>query len=99
MVVSNPPYIETDVIETLDKDVKNYEPHLALDGGSDGLMFYRKIAEGAKYILKKGGYIFFEIGFNQDKALKEILKNDFYDIKVIKDYAGHPRIVSATFAG
>lgn len=99
VVVSNPPYIETDVIETLDKDVKDYEPHLALDGGSDGLMFYRKIAEGAKYILKKGGYIFFEIGFNQEDALKEILKNDFYDIKVIKDYAGHPRIVSAAFAG
>ena len=99
VVVSNPPYIETDVIKTLDKDVKDYEPHLALDGGCDGLMFYRKISEGAKYILKKGGYIFFEIGFNQEEALKEILKDSFFDIKVIKDYAGHPRIVSATFAG
>jgi release factor glutamine methyltransferase len=99
VVVSNPPYIETDVIKTLDKDVKDFEPHIALDGGCDGLMFYRKIASDAKYILKKGGHIFFEIGFNQEKELKEILKNDFYDIKVIKDYAGLARIVSATFAG
>ena len=99
VVVSNPPYIETDVIKTLDSDVKDYEPHLALDGGCDGLMFYRKIASDAKYILKKGGYIFFEIGFNQGDALKEILKDNFTDIEVKNDYAGLPRIVTARFVG
>ena len=99
VVVSNPPYIETDVIKTLDSDVKDYEPHIALDGGCDGLMFYRKIASDAKYILKKGGYIFFEIGFNQGDALKEILKDNFTDIEVKNDYAGLPRIVTARFVG
>ncbi|MBE7053716.1 MAG: peptide chain release factor N(5)-glutamine methyltransferase [Ruminococcaceae bacterium] len=99
VVVSNPPYIETDVIKTLDSDVKDFEPHLALDGGCDGLMFYRKIASDAKYILKKGGYIFFEIGFNQGDALKEILKDNFTDIEVKNDYAGLPRIVTARFVG
>ena len=99
VVVSNPPYIESDVIPTLDTDVKDFEPHLALDGGQDGLVFYRAIAENIGCILKKGGYLFFEIGYNQGKKVSDILSAAFCDIKVIKDYAGLDRIVTAKYTG
>ncbi len=91
-IVSNPPYIRTDVIEGLEKKVKDFEPTLALDGGDDGLIFYRRIAEMAK--LKKGGILAFEIGFDQGEEVFNILnENGYKDIQVIKDIENRDRVV------
>ncbi|MBO5743047.1 MAG: peptide chain release factor N(5)-glutamine methyltransferase [Clostridia bacterium] len=92
IVVSNPPYIETCVIESLDNTVKNYEPRLALDGGDDGLMFYRTITNNISFYLKKGGMLYFEIGYNQGEALKNIMQEKFADVKILKDLSGNDRI-------
>ena len=92
-IVSNPPYIETDVIETLEDEVRLNEPILALDGGEDGLDFYKKIIKEAPKYLKKGGKLYFEIGYNQAEALKNLMKNMFYNIKVYKDYGNNDRVV------
>lgn len=95
LIVSNPPYIEEEIIETLEKTVKDFEPRLALDGGKDGLIFYRKIAKDFKKHLKKDGRLAFEIGFNQGEAVKEILEeNGYLDVEVIKDYNNNNRIVT-----
>lgn len=94
IVVSNPPYIESEIINTLDHSVKNFEPHLALDGGYDGLVFYRKIIENISLYLKNGGMLYFEIGYNQGEAVKSLMENKFTDIRLIKDLSGHDRIVS-----
>lgn len=91
--VSNPPYIEKDVIPTLMREVKDFEPMGALDGGDDGLCFYRQIVHEGKEHLKENGFIFFEIGYNQGKAIEEIFeKEGFKDIKIIKDLAGLDRV-------
>lgn len=96
IIVSNPPYIETDVITTLEPQVKDYEPHSALDGGEDGLYFYKKIVQNCHKYLNDGGYLMFEIGYNQGKALVQILENaDFSDIEIKKDLAGLDRLVIA----
>lgn len=93
-VVSNPPYIETDVIPTLMNEVKDYEPMNALDGGSDGLIFYRAITNAAAKGLKKGGYVFYETGYNQGKAVSDILKAEgFENINIVKDLSGLDRVV------
>lgn len=92
VVVSNPPYIETSVIETLDETVKNFEPILALDGGCDGLIFYRKIVDNICAYLKNGGMLFFEIGYNQGEAVKKIMSEKLADVKIIKDISGNDRI-------
>lgn len=98
LIISNPPYIPTKVIETLDPEVKDYEPVAALDGGEDGLTFYRLIAAKAKQFLKRGGMIFFEIGYDQGEDVSEIMKeNGYRHIEVKKDLAGLDRIVSAHF--
>lgn len=93
-IVSNPPYIPTAEIEYLMKEVKNYEPSLALDGGNNGLDFYRAITiEGYKYI-RNGGFLFYEIGYNQGIAVTNIMKEqNLRDIKIIKDLAGLDRVV------
>ncbi len=96
LAVCNPPYIRPDVIETLESDVKDFEPRLALDGGEDGLVFYRKIAKDAPFFLEQGGRLCLEIGYDQAKAVTEILEENFRDIKVMKDYAGIDRVVIAT---
>lgn len=93
-IVCNPPYIETDVIETLDDSVKNYEPHIALDGGKDGLDFYRILAAQAHLHLNKDGVLVLEIGYNQGEAVKALLE-DKYNVQVIKDYSDNDRIVIA----
>lgn len=94
IIVSNPPYIETNVIETLEPQVKDFEPFSALNGGEDGLYFYRKIVEKCHKFLKPKGYIMFEIGYNQGEALKAILENaDFTNIAIKKDLAGLDRLV------
>lgn len=96
VVVSNPPYIETAVIDSLERTVKDYEPLLALDGGADGLEFYRKISRNIKPFLNKGAMIIFEIGYNQGRDVGKILNEDCWTgIKVIKDYSLNDRIVLA----
>ena len=94
-VISNPPYIPRRVIDTLDGGVKGYEPHLALNGGIDGLNFYRKITVKAKKFFKKdGGYLMFEIGHDQGKDVSEILEiNGFKNIEVLQDLAGLDRVI------
>ena len=93
IIVSNPPYIETEVIESLSREVKENEPILALDGGEDGLDFYRKIVEEAPKHLEEHGMLFFEIGFNQGEAVANLMKKDFKNIEVIKDYGNNDRVV------
>jgi len=93
VIVSNPPYIETNVIESLSEEVKK-EPHIALDGGIDGLDFYRTIASEAKKHLKKGGLLALEIGYNQAEAVTKLLE-EYNNIEVIKDLAGNDRVIIA----
>ena len=93
IIVSNPPYIESDTINSLSEEVKN-EPILALDGGEDGLDFYRKIVKGAKKYLNPNGYLAFEIGYNQRVEVEKILEeNGYKNIYSRKDLAGNDRIV------
>ena len=96
VIVSNPPYIETDTVETLETCVKDYEPVIALDGGADGLDFYRKISKNIKPFINPGAMIIFEIGYNQGAAVGKILCADGWKgIEVIKDYSSNDRIVLA----
>lgn len=96
LITSNPPYIPTQVIVTLDPEVKSYEPMAALDGGEDGLTFYRVIAAQAKNYLKRGGMIFLEIGYDQGESVSKLLiENGYKNVKVVKDLAGLDRVVSA----
>lgn len=96
VVVSNPPYIETDTIFSLDNIVSSYEPVEALDGGFDGLMFYRRIIEISSEILKNNGLIAFEIGYNQGEEVTEMLKEDgFASVKLMQDPCGKDRVVTA----
>lgn len=94
IIVSNPPYIETEVIGTLSEEVRGFEPEMALDGTKDGLYFYRRITEEAPHFLKNGGYLMYEIGYNQGEAVRKIMQSEgFEEIEVIKDYAGLDRVV------
>lgn len=98
MIVSNPPYIRTDEIPKLMAEVRDFEPHLALDGKADGLYFYEKIIREAREYLYEDGYILFEIGQDQLDAVRGLLvENGYADIKGIKDYAGLDRIVIARY--
>lgn len=100
IIVSNPPYIKTRVIEELDSQVRDYEPRLALDGGEDGLYFYRKITREAKDYLLEGGLLIFEIGYDQGLDLEEImLVEGFENIKILKDLQGHNRVVMGNYKG
>ena len=99
IIVSNPPYIATKEIQLLDVEVKNYDPHLSLDGGDDGLDFYRIIAENAPTLLKNGGMLVLEIGEGQANAVKKLLSANFKNINIIKDYNNIQRIVIATAKG
>lgn len=93
VVTSNPPYIETHVIPTLQEEVRDYEPHLALDGGSDGLVFYRRICDIAPQILTSGGLLIFEIGYDQGESVSKLMEESFEEIQVIRDLAGCNRVV------
>ncbi len=96
IIVSNPPYIETAVIGTLQTEVKDYEPLSALDGGLDGLMFYRRIISISPEILKKGGILAFEIGYNQSADVSALMKNaGFISIEIIKDLSNNDRVITA----
>lgn len=94
IIVSNPPYIESKVIKSLSKEVQN-EPKLALDGGEDGLKFYRSILENANDYLRKNGAIFLEIGYDQKEKIEEILKSYkiYKETKCIKDFGGNNRVI------
>ena len=95
IIVSNPPYIETDVIKTLSKEVQN-EPVFALDGGQDGLDFYRRIIKDAKNFLRENGFLALEIGYNQRESVEKLLKeNNYKNIYSKKDLGGNDRIVVA----
>ena len=93
IIVSNPPYIRSAVVNTLQTEVKDFEPHLALDGGEDGLIFYRRITSIAPQILNKNGILAYEIGYDQGDAVKELMKKDFCDIDIIKDLCDNDRVV------
>lgn len=95
MIVSNPPYIETSVIDTLMPEVRDHEPILALDGMEDGLYFYRKIIAEAPAYMRKGAYLLFEIGCEQGEAVKALMQEaGFSNIEIFKDYAGLDRVVA-----
>ncbi|KPU44610.1 release factor glutamine methyltransferase [Oxobacter pfennigii] len=95
IIVSNPPYIKSSAVPTLDREVKDNEPHIALDGGKDGLSFYRKITEQSIKCLNDGGFLAYEIGYNQADKVSIILKQQGYkNIKVYKDLAGFDRCVA-----
>lgn len=94
VIVSNPPYIRTAVIQELMEEVREHDPWIALDGHEDGLKFYRDITENGKKHLNPGGKIFYEIGFDQGEEVRNILEmNGFKDIHVIKDLSGNDRVV------
>lgn len=98
VIVSNPPYIRTSVIEGLKEEVKFHDPFIALDGKEDGLYFYRRIvAESSKY-LRKGGKLYFEIGHDQGDDVSELMKDaGFSDVTVKKDLAGLDRVVFGVY--
>jgi release factor glutamine methyltransferase len=94
IIVSNPPYIRSDVIPTLMEEVRDYEPILALDGKEDGLYFYRKIIEKSPDYLNPGGMLFFEIGYDQAADVVGLMeKAGFKDVTVVQDYAHLDRVV------
>ena len=95
MILSNPPYIPTDVIGTLQTEIKDHEPLTALDGGADGLDFYRRISQDASVNLKKGGFLILEIGSDQADSVSSLLEasEDYEDIEIHKDLAGLDRVV------
>lgn len=94
IIVSNPPYIPSAVIEELEPEVRDFEPRSALDGTADGLFFYEKLAAECGKFLKENGTVYFEIGHDQGEAVKNLLRtHGFKDTKVIKDLAGKDRVV------
>lgn len=98
MIVSNPPYIRTDVIETLQEEVKNHDPMLALDGKEDGLHFYRRIIDEADKYLTKGGCLMFEIGADQGEAVSSMMGCAGYNNVIVKkDLAGLDRVVIGVY--
>ena len=97
IIVSNPPYIRSGEIPGLMPEVREHEPVLALDGGEDGLAFYRRIVEGCRAHLCGGGMLFLEIGYDQGEAVSGLLAEaGFLEVAVVKDYAGLDRVVWGT---
>jgi release factor glutamine methyltransferase len=95
MILSNPPYIPSEDIAGLQPEVNRFEPLLALDGRSDGLHAIRQIVFSAHTLLKPQGVLLLEIGFNQKKALIQLIQHcgHYHPFEIIKDYAGHDRVV------
>lgn len=98
LIATNPPYIKSRIIPTLQREVKEYEPMLALDGGEDGLDFYRIILAEAKDYLVKGGLLMMEIGYDQGAEIAEIFdrNGNYSSFKIVKDLAGHDRVAVIT---
>ncbi|MGN0389661.1 MAG: N5-glutamine methyltransferase family protein, partial [Wujia sp.] len=100
IIISNPPYIPTDVIPGLMQEVRDFEPHLALDGKKDGLYFYDKIIKEAREYLHEDGVLLFEIGYDQLEDVRGLLvENRYTSIEGFKDYAGHDRVVVGIKSG
>lgn len=93
IIVSNPPYIPTKTIDNLDKEVKLYDPKISLDGGQDGLYFYKILASQSPKYLKNGGYLVLEIGFDQRECVEKLLKCNNFDTICLKDYSLNDRVV------
>ena len=98
MILSNPPYIKSEDMASLDANVK-YEPALALDGGVTGMDFYEKIVEQAKYVLNNNGLLIFEIGYDELEQMKELIANnkEYTMLESVKDYGGNDRVVVCRF--
>ena len=100
LLLSNPPYIVSRVIPGLDREVSEYEPKMALDGGEDGLVFYRRIAKEAKAVLLPGARLYLEIGYDQEESVKDIFQKEGYEaVEVFPDLAGNPRVLRGIFPG
>ena len=100
IIVSNPPYIKREEIETLMPEVRDYEPVMALDGTEDGLFFYREITKKAKDYLSRGGMLYYEIGCDQAEEVCAIMETEgFREIEVVKDFAGLDRVVYGSWSG
>ena len=97
-IVANPPYVPSAQIAGLDRNVRDYEPHLALDGGPDGLAIHRRILEHAAYRLVPGGQVYLEIQFDQADAARALLADhpEFDAVRILKDYGGKDRVLTAT---
>lgn len=96
VIVSNPPYIPSAVVDELEPEVRDYEPRIALDGTADGLRFYRILAEEAVHYLKPGGRIYLEIGYDQGESVPALLAAaGFHEVTVIRDFGGNDRVVAA----
>lgn len=99
-IVSNPPYIEREEIGNLESRVKDFEPHSALDGGQDGLYFYRRIITEAPHYLRDGGLLLFEIGYLQGEVVASMMsENGFPEPEIHRDYSGRNRMVIGRFRG
>ncbi len=100
IIVSNPPYIASRVIASLMPEVRDHEPHMALDGGADGLDFYRRIVDKADGYLKENGWLSVEIGFDQGECVRSMFVDHGYDsVQVMKDLAGLDRVVTGRYKG
>lgn len=100
LLLSNPPYIVSRVIPGLDREVSEYEPKMALDGGEDGLVFYRRIAKEAKAVLLPGARLYLEIGYDQGESVKDIFQKEGYEaVEVFPDLSGNPRVLRGIFPG
>lgn len=98
VIISNPPYIKSEVIDSLMPEVKDHDPMIALDGGTDGLDFYRVIISNAGKYLRSYGHIFLEIGHDQGDEVRELLlQAGFCDVRIIKDYSGNNRVATGTY--
>ena len=98
LLLSNPPYIVSKVIPGLEREVSEYEPKMALDGGEDGLLFYRRIAKEAKKVLLPGARLYLEIGYDQGESVKDIFQKEGYEeVEVFPDLSGNPRVVRGIF--
>ena len=98
LLLSNPPYIVSRVIPGLEREVSEYEPKMALDGGEDGLLFYRRIAKEAKAVLLPGARLYLEIGYDQGESVKDIFQKEGYEaVEVFPDLSGNHRVVRGIF--
>lgn len=96
MIVCNPPYIKSGDFNSLAKEIRDFEPRLALDGGSDGLEFYRRIVPEAKQYLREGGILMLEIGDGQQlKVFEMLITRGYQDIEFLRDSAGSIRVLKA----
>ena len=93
MIVSNPPYIKTGDLAGLECEVRDHEPRIALDGGADGLMAYRKIATGILQFLKEDGHLFLEVGFDEAEQVKALFEPKFSQITIVRDLNGFGRVL------